>query len=64
MPILESLVHRIIQIAVIHLVGLHPWRRLCELLEFATKVLTLLVGALGRGWERGKFGVDLQQQLV
>lgn len=63
-PILESLVHRLIQISISNLIDLHPRRRLRELVELPTKVDTLLIRTLcGRGKGR-EFAVDLLEELT
>ena len=49
MVVLKRFIHRVVQVAVIDLIGCHPGRSLCELAEFPAKVLALLMGSLRRG---------------
>ena len=64
MLIFKSLVDGVVEVAVVHLVGLHPRRSLRELIEFAAQVLTLLMSALRRSGQGSKFTINLKQQLM
>lgn len=63
MVILECFVDRVIQIAVIHFIGRHPRRGLCQFTEFPAQILALLMGALRRSRQRSQLGVDLNEQF-
>ena len=62
--IIERLVHRLIEIAIIHLVRLQAGRGGGHFVEFLAEVLALLVGALGGSGEGGELVVDLDEELV
>lgn len=64
MPVFESVVDGLVEIAVVDLIGPHAWEGLCDLVEFASEVFALLVRSLGGSRQGGEFGVDLDQQLV
>lgn len=64
MPVLERLVGCFVKVTVIDLVHAHAGGGARNGVELARQVLALLMGALGRGRERGQLRVNLAQQLV
>lgn len=63
MPVLESAVDSLVEIAVVDLIGLETGEGRSNLAQLVAQVDTLLVGALGGGRERSKLCVDLAQEL-
>ena len=60
----EGLEDGVVEVAVVDLVGPEARQGDGHLVEFLAEVLALLVGALGRGGERGELRVDLDEEFV